>query len=343
MFEKLIAWSQDEFSWLPWRKNRTIYGTLVSEIMLQQTTVSTVLNHFERFLEEYPDPFAVAAASDEQLTISWKGLGYYRRARNLKKACAYFCEHHGGEIPLNYDLLIKAPGVGEYTANAILAIGADRRALALDANLERVLSRLYGIKTEKGPKLLKELALLFSREDICEEMNSHGPRVYNEALMDLGRNFCKANKVTCELCPLSVRCQALKEGKPLSLPVKNENQKQESFNLVLLRVIAQKNGKVLAYRKSAKEWLSGQYELPTFVLESEDQGLSQYPAIDFEHHHFLPEYKTLITKYKISNKVIHVDEADLSKMNIRIEDYEWKDFADESSNLSTATLKALDI
>lgn len=343
MFEKLIAWSQDEFSWLPWRKNRTIYGTLVSEIMLQQTTVSTVLNHFERFLKEYPDPFAVAAASDEQLTISWKGLGYYRRARNLKKACAYFCEHHGGEIPLNYDLLIKAPGVGEYTANAILAIGADRKALALDANLERVLSRLYGIKTEKGPKLLKELALLFSRADICDEMKSFGPRAYNEALMDLGRNFCKANKVSCELCPLSVRCQALKQGKPLSLPVKNENKKQESFNLVLLRVIAQKNGKVLAYRKSANEWLSGQYELPTFVLESEDQALSQYPAIDFEHHHFLPEYKTLITKYKISNKVIHVDESDLSKMNIAIENYEWKDLADESSNLSTATVKALDI
>ncbi len=87
MFKKLITWSHSEFSYLPWRKNRTLYTTLVSEIMLQQTTVGTVLNHFERFLKEYPSVQALASASEEQLLISWKGLGYYRRARNLKKAC----------------------------------------------------------------------------------------------------------------------------------------------------------------------------------------------------------------------------------------------------------------
>src|SRR5690554_2933939 len=107
MFEKLVSWSNEEFSWLPWRKSRTLYRTLVSEIMLQQTTVSTVLNHFERFMEEFPDPFAVARASDEELTISWKGLGYYRRARNLKKACEYFCATNKGEIPLDYKALIQ--------------------------------------------------------------------------------------------------------------------------------------------------------------------------------------------------------------------------------------------
>lgn len=341
MMNKLIDWSEKEFSWLPWRENRTLYGTLVSEIMLQQTTVSTVLNHFERFLQEYPDTFAVAMASDEQLTISWKGLGYYRRARNLKKACEYFCENYGGEIPLDHEALIKAPGIGEYTANALLSIGANQRALSLDANLERVLSRLYGVSIPKGPKLIKELTRLFKEGEICEEMKLAGPRAYNEALMDLGRNYCKANKAACELCPLSGNCAALKTGKPTDFPVKLDSKKTQSYQLTLLRVVVQKNGKVLVYKKGTKEWLGGQYEIPTFILECEDARLEQYPKISFEDHHFLPEYKTLITKYKISNKLMYADEADLAKLNVDPSSYEWKSIADRSSNFSTATLKAL--
>ena len=313
----------------------------MSEIMLQQTTVGTVLNHYERFLKEYPDPFAVAGASDEQLTISWKGLGYYRRARNLKKACAYFCEIHEGKIPLDYEALIKAPGVGGYTANAILAIGADIPALALDANLERVLARLYAIETQKGPKLLKEIASLFSRGEIAKEMSETGARVFNEALMDLGRNYCKANKAACELCPLSANCAAFKRGAPLSYPVKPEAKGAKNFELTLLRVIAQKDGKVLAYKKNSGEWLAGQYEIPTFILESEDSSLKQYPKIDLGEHDFLPEFKTAITKYKIRNKIVYANESDLKKMNLDPSKYEWKSLGDKNSNLSTATLKAL--
>lgn len=339
--QSLIKWSEGEFNWLPWRKNRTLYRTLVSEIMLQQTTVSTVLKHFERFIEEYPDTHSLANSTEEQLTISWKGLGYYRRARNLKKACTYFVENHNGEIPLNYDELIKAPGVGEYTANAILAIGSDIPALALDANLERVISRVYGIDTVKGPKLLKRIQELFTNKDICQEIYKVGARNYNEALMDLGRNYCKANKASCDLCPISNNCFAFKNNKALDLPVKGEDKKTQSFNLTLLRVIAQKENKILAYKKSSKEWLSGQYEVPTFILESEDAKLSQYPKIDFKEHDYLPEYKTLITKYKITNKVIYVNERDLKRLNVNLNEYEWKDIQEKGSNLSTATIKAL--
>ncbi len=342
MNKSLIQWSSEEFSDLPWRSNRTLYRTLVSEIMLQQTTVSTVLNHFERFVSEYPSPKHVALASEEQLTISWKGLGYYRRARNLKKACEYFCKNFNGEIPLDYNLLIDAPGIGEYTANALLAIGADKKALALDANLERVLSRLYGFKMQKGPKLLKHLKSKFEKGEIAKEIDELGARKLNESLMDLGRNWCKANKAACDICPLFSGCMAAKSGSPLEIPQRPPKSGAKSFNLTLLRLICFKDDLVYVYKKRENEWLSGQYEIPTFVLSSEDQTLTQYPPIKFFEHDLLPEYKTLITKYKITNKVMIVNEVEMRQLNIDVSQFELRR-PDSKSNLSTATLKALKI
>ncbi|MBC7538816.1 MAG: A/G-specific adenine glycosylase, partial [Bacteriovorax sp.] len=156
-FSNLIEWSHSQYSHLPWRSQRTLYRTLVSEIMLQQTTVGTVLNHFEKFLSEYPTIFDLAKSSEEQICISWKGLGYYRRARNLRNLAIQIVDQFNGEIPTDLDSLLNLKGIGPYTANAIIAIGADLRGLAVDANLERVLSRFYGISLVKGPKLQQKL------------------------------------------------------------------------------------------------------------------------------------------------------------------------------------------
>ncbi|RPJ67810.1 MAG: A/G-specific adenine glycosylase, partial [Alphaproteobacteria bacterium] len=133
-FLKLIEWSNDQYSHLPWRSQRTLYRTLVSEIMLQQTTVGTVLNHFEKFLSEYPTIFDLAQTNEEQICISWKGLGYYRRARSLRSLAIQIVEQFKGEIPTDLASLLKLKGIGPYTANAIVAIGADLRGLAVDAN-----------------------------------------------------------------------------------------------------------------------------------------------------------------------------------------------------------------
>lgn len=336
---QLIEWSKSEFGDLPWRKDRSLYSTLVSEIMLQQTTVSTVLNHYNRFLDEYPEVQDVARASDESLTASWKGLGYYRRARNLKKACEYFCDHFDGNIPLDFDTLVSVPGIGEYTANAILAIGANQRALALDANLERVISRLYGIDALKGPMLLKKLYQLFYDKKICAGMKSGKARDYNEALMDLGRTYCKANKASCELCPLSETCVAFKEKRPLYYPVKNDKKTKKLFQLNLLRAIVHKDDKVLVYKKTQSEWLSGQWEVPTFVLSSEDSSITQYPFIKFPFSENLPEYKTGITKYKIINKTVLLSVKEFESLGQKVSDYVFKDPA--KCHLSTGSEKAL--
>jgi A/G-specific adenine glycosylase len=336
MINKLIQWSNSEFNYLPWRKNRSLYGTLVSEIMLQQTTVSTVINHFEKFLVEYPTMKDVAEATDEQLTISWKGLGFYRRARNLKKACETISNEYAGVIPLDYEKLVAIPGIGDYTANAILAIGNNEPALALDANLERVIARLFEIKTIKGPKLLKEIRSQFKDNKIAQDVYKVGGRDYNEALMDLGRNYCQARRVTCELCPINSMCKSYKNKTVESIP-NVEVKVKEKFVITLLRVLFKKENEYLVYRKSDNEWLSGQYEVPTFIISTNDKNLKQYPQVVGEFD-YLPEFKTAITKYTITNKVLWCDESDLKKIGLSINDYELGNI-----NLSTGSSKAINL
>jgi A/G-specific adenine glycosylase len=336
MINKLVQWSNSEFYNLPWRKNRTLYGTLVSEIMLQQTTVSTVLNHFDKFLKEYPTLKDVALATDEQLTISWKGLGYYRRARNLKKACETICDQYQGEIPLDFEKLIAIPGIGDYTANAILAIGADLPTLALDANLERVLARLFEIKTVKGPKLLKEIRSQFEDKKIAQDVFKVGGRNYNEALMDLGRNYCQSRRVSCELCPISSMCKSYK-NKTVALIPNIEIKEKEKFTITLLRVLLKNEDKFLVYKKSSKEWLSGQWEVPTFIIDTNDESLTQYPHIDGDFD-YLPDFKTGITKYTITNKVLWCNQEEFKKLGLVLGNYSWGNM-----NLSTATTKAINL
>lgn len=343
LFLELIAWSSDQYSHLPWRNKRTLYRTLVSEIMLQQTTVGTVLNHFEKFLSEYPTIFDLAKASEEQVCISWKGLGYYRRARNLRNLAIQIVEKFNGEIPTDLDSLMSLKGIGPYTANAIIAIGADKSGLAVDANLERVLARFYGVDVEKGSKLQQKLHNDFKGGLIVPEMKVLGPRKLNEAFMDLGRILCQARKASCTLCPLRTECAAFKSGDPLTLPVENaKKEKGEDLYIKLLRVVVRDRKKVLFYQKAEDEWLSGQWELPTFILDTNDEKLLQYPRVrskkEFEG---AAQIKTSITKYSIDNHIVEMSLEEFEKFTNKIEiEYELK-IHNEKLNLSTASIKAL--
>lgn len=335
--KNLICWSESEFSNLPWRKNRSLYRTLVSEIMLQQTTVGTVKNHYDRFLTRFPTLESLAAATEDELLVAWKGLGYYRRARNLKKIAEAIADDHSGEFPHDRDALMEIPGIGPYTASALVGIGMDKRALAVDANLERVIARLFGIKTEKGLKLQKEIHQLFVDKKIFTEKVSF--RKLNEALMDLGRTYCQARKASCELCPLKKDCSSFKTGKPLLLPAGAAAKKAQEHEVQLLRVYVMKGEKLLVYQKDEGEWLSGQFEVPTFILKTTDKKLQQYPMIEFKGD-FKASFKTGITKYKIENKVLHIDEKTFKKMKFDRK-VSWKNVGSEDSNFSTATLKGL--
>jgi A/G-specific adenine glycosylase len=344
-FEALINWSR-QFNHLPWRQNRSLYKTFVSEIMLQQTTVPTVLNKFPNFLAQYPTLSDLAQATEEEVLIAWKGLGYYRRAKNLLAAAQYIKSKYSADIPTNYNKLINIPGIGDYTANAILAIGNEQKTLAIDTNLERVIARYYGLDFEKGMELKKAILKLFNNKLIFNTKLSF--RALNEALMDLGREYCTIKKTLCNLCPLSSSCKS--KNAPLTRPKITIKKTQTiNYNLSLLRVIITENNNLnlWCYKKSAEEWLSNQWECPTFIIKTKIKNnhyFTQYPSISYnsEEYEKLKSFKTNITKYKISNYILTLTLQDFYKS------FSWERELcqipiSNNSNFSTATQKTLKV
>jgi A/G-specific adenine glycosylase len=335
MFEELISWSKDHCSHLPWRKNRSIYRTLVSEIMLQQTTVGTVVGKFEDFLKIYPDILSLSNTTEAKLLSAWKGLGYYRRAKNLKIISDEILVKYKGKIPDELDLLKEIKGIGPYTASAVRAIGYDKPALAIDANIERVLSRFFGIKEKNKKKLHENLSITIEKKKVFKTVS---PRAFNEALMDVGRTFCQAKSAKCELCPLVKDCQGKKS--PFIYPVPYEKKIKVSFEAKLLRLVVIKKNKILVYQKEKGEWLSGQYEIPTFIIETNDPLLKQYPEykkkIDIKN---LKSFKTGITKYELINFVLELSESEFNKMKFPKKTI-WMDLS-EKEHFSVATQKTL--
>lgn len=341
-WSKLIEWSEGQYQHLPWRTERTIYRTLVSEIMLQQTTVSTVIGKFEDFLKVFPKLESLALATDDQVAIQWKGLGYYRRARNLKKAAEYFLTNHAGEIPSDIQLLQKAPGVGVYTANAIRGIGYNQRALAIDANIERVLSRLFQIEEQKGVPLQRKIEELFLGDKLIKGIENY--RGLNEALMDLGRVYCQARVVHCQLCPMLKSCVSRAQANPLEYP-KQLVKAKDSHELELIRFVVLEKGKFLGYRKTDKQWLTGQVELPSYVVSSTDTKFNQYPSlpkgvsVDLKN---LPTLKTGITKYAINNKILTLSKSQFKRLlGIKALPFEFFSIDEKSENLAATTIKIL--
>jgi len=340
MFENLINWSKREYAHLPWRKNRTLYTTLVSEIMLQQTTVPTVINKFGPFLKKFPNIKKLSQATDERVCIAWKGLGYYSRARNLRKTAKEIVKNHKSQIPRDYESLKKLTGIGEYTTNAILSIGHRQMNLALDANVERVLCRFLGLKLSKGPNLKKELKNHLEKVKFNLKIKDYCPRELNEALMDLGRVYCQANKADCKNCLINKSCKAYKLGDPLSYPIPLKKEKKV-YSLDLLRILLVEKGKILAHKRKKGQWLTDQWELPTFIIKSEDEKLNQYPKLSkLPKLNKLFEYKSSITKYKITN---HVVKMSLRQFNKEISSDRDFRFVELDKNLTTATIKALRI
>jgi A/G-specific adenine glycosylase len=256
----------------------------------------------------------------------------------LKKIAEAIVNDHKSVFPDDRENLMLIPGIGPYTADALVAIGMDKRALAVDANLERVIARLFDLSDEKGPKLQKKIQVMFQAKEIFHQKVSF--RKLNEALMDLGRTYCQARRTSCELCPLKSNCQAFRKGNQSSLPVQaKDSDKKQEHELELLRVFVKKGKKILVYKKELNEWLSGQYEVPTFILKTTDKKMTQYPFLKFLGKAD-GSFKSGITKYKIVNRIILIEEKKFSEFNFNRK-VVWKDMSRDDSNLTTATLKGL--
>ncbi len=228
----LLAWWDRNREALPWRESRTPYSVWVSEVMLQQTVVKAVVPHFLRWMRVYPDVASLAAASEQQVTRAWEGLGYYGRARNLLRAARLVAGRWGGELPADYADLRSLPGVGDYTARAILSIAQGQRFAVVDANVRRVLQRLLAAPAppaDAGAQRALEQVLPAGRAGD-----------FNEALMELGQKVCIKGEPRCGACPLAAGCRARELGREREIPARATSgaAARDSAALILLRAEA---------------------------------------------------------------------------------------------------------
>ncbi len=261
-FQAVVQWQAlHGRSHLPWQQTRDPYRVWLSEIMLQQTQVVTVLDYYERFLDRFPDVASLAAASEDEVMALWSGLGYYSRARNLHRCAQQVMQLHGGYFPASAQVLQTLSGIGRSTAGAIAAFCFSERVPILDANVRRVLTRVFGFDgdlsvAENERALWVMAAGLLPDSELAESM----PR-YTQGLMDLGAMVCLPRKPLCLVCPMQSRCVAFKQSQPESYPVKTRKltRKSEAWWLLFMRDPA---GRIWLERRPSKGIWAGLYCVP---------------------------------------------------------------------------------
>jgi len=296
---KLLKWYHLNQRTLPWRGHPDPYAVWVSEIMLQQTRVETVIPYFEKWMRLFPTITSLAHASEQSVLNAWEGLGYYSRARNLHKAAQIVAEQYQGEIPRDLDELRKLPGIGRYTLGAIASIAFDMNVPALDGNIKRVYARVFDIAepvdSPGGDKLLWELAeKSLPKKDAGD---------YNQALMDLGATICVPKNPRCLICPLMKLCKARENGTQNQRPVKLP-KKSVPHHIHVAGVIENK-GKVLLARRPSKGLLGGMWEFPNGRVDGQNplEGLAS--ALKTGYNLRLRETRSKIRKTKAIGLIHH--------------------------------------
>ncbi len=253
----LVTWYHQYKRSLPWRDLPTPYRVWVSEIMLQQTRVDPAIPYFERFVATLPDIAALANADEETVLKLWEGLGYYSRVRNLQKAAKLVQSEYGGVLPSDPALLLKLPGIGEYTAGAIASIAYQVPAPAVDGNVLRVISRLTADDSDIAEAATKRAM----QEKITAILPQDRPGDFNQALMDLGATVCLPNGTPhCEQCPLSALCEAKRQGLTEELPKKTKKQAPTTEAMTVFLLVY--NNKVALLKRPDNGLLAGLWEFP---------------------------------------------------------------------------------
>jgi len=255
--EQLLAWFVRSARDLPWRRHRTPYRIWVSEVMLQQTQVDTVVPYYERFLKRFPTVHVLADATLEEVLKVWEGLGYYARARRLHRAARQLVSSNGGDLPERFDELEELPGVGVYTAGAVASIAFGESVPAVDGNVRRVLCRLFGVRDDVTRSATKR-----KLRDLAADLlppGRAGP--FNEALIDLGAIVCTPRSPSCDRCPLCDLCWAYAEGEQEALPVRRPRRRTPHYD-VAAAVTVRDDGAVLMAQRNVDDMLGGLWEFP---------------------------------------------------------------------------------
>ncbi len=272
---RIVSWYRVNKIDLPWRNEPTPYHVWISEIMLQQTRIDAVLSYYARFLEALPTVSALASVEDDRLMKLWQGLGYYSRARNLKKSAVLIMENFGGKIPSSAEELEKLPGIGAYTAGAIASIAYGKPSPAVDGNVLRVISRMLASYDDiMQPRVKTEVSRLLA---------AHYPEgkeaaLLTEGLMELGERVCIPNGVPrCESCPVKALCLAYRQGITAELPVRlvKKDKRLEKKTVLLIR---SQNGRYAIARRGSEGLLADMWELVNFDGFGSDGDVENYLA-----------------------------------------------------------------
>ncbi len=258
--KNLLAWYDVDGRDLPWRvkgaRHPNPYHVWLSEIMLQQTTVVTVIPYFKKFITRWPDVRDLASADLDEILHAWAGLGYYARARNLHKCAQAVVAHHDGQFPDRYEVLLKLPGIGPYTAAAIAAIAFDHPEAVVDGNIERVISRVFAL-TAPLPQIKSDI-----KEKVKALTSSDYPGDFAQSMMDLGAMICTPKNPQCNLCPIQRQCRAFEQGIAHTLPVKPP-KKAKPVKRAIVFWLQNPTGAILLRRREEKGLLGGMMEFPS--------------------------------------------------------------------------------
>jgi A/G-specific adenine glycosylase len=301
-----MAWYRRHARDLPWRNSRDPYRVWVSEIMLQQTQVATVIPYFERFVAAFPTVAELAAASEDQVLRLWEGLGYYRRARQLHQAAQIIVMKHGCQFPSDSAELQSLPGIGRYTAGAILSIAFDQSHPILEANTVRLFSRLLAYRgdtnSSEGKKRLWEFAA-----EIVPHVESG---TFNQALMELGSIICAPRDPQCEICPAARLCPTRALGLQSQIPAAQPKAKYEDAHEAC--VVVWRDGKVLLRRCSDGERWAGLWDFPRFPVKRSPRlthqlvtGVQRLTGIEIDPDQRLTTIKHGVTRFRITLDCYH--------------------------------------
>ncbi len=311
---KLLRWYERGHRDLPWRRTTDPYAIWIAETMLQQTQVVTVVPYYQRFLKRFPTIKALARAPLRQVLTVWSGLGYYRRAENLRKSARELMLNHHGRLPDDYDMLLSLPGIGDYTAGALMSIAFGRAYPALDGNARRVLGRIFRLRSDAE---LRELARLL--------VPKTRPAAFNQAVMELGATLCAPKKPRCEECPVALHCRANQSHAASEIVTRRpQSPKDVTWPIAIVR----HRGKFLLRRRSSGGILAGLWEFPGGAVQKEaiGAGLTQHLR---ELSRSLGRCRPIgVLRHRITNRKIHapiflIDVVPYAEISLANSNWRW--------------------
>ena len=283
----LLSWFDTNKRVLPFRENNKPYNVWVSEVMLQQTKVETVIPYFNAWIKKFPNINTVADASDRCILKSWEGLGYYSRCRNFHKAAKIIVKEYNSIIPNTWDEFRSLPGVGDYTAGAVLSIAFNKHYIAIDGNVKRVMARLT------GRKKLSKYNQNYIKSNLNKNIDKNRPGDFNQALMELGACVCLPQKPKCVECPISKTCYAFKNGPPTNYPIKEVKKKIPQY--LFAGGIIRKENKILIQKREGR-MLKGLWEVPMEKITGKRNYVEYFRKYIFDKYGYKIKFKNIITE-----------------------------------------------